>query len=53
MCTFSHLHPYNILQAREGEEETGAEAGFLRVTDTANSFFLVFPLDLLVAVFHT
>lgn len=39
MCTFSHLHPYNILQVREGEEEMGAGAGFLHVTDTANTFF--------------
>lgn len=39
MCTFSHLYPYNILQVHEGEEEMGAGAGFLHVTDTANSFF--------------
>lgn len=39
MCSFSHLHPYNILQAHEGEEEMGAGAGFLHVTDTANRFF--------------
>lgn len=39
MCTFSHLHPYNILQVHEGEGEMGAGAGFLRVTDTVNTFF--------------
>lgn len=44
MYTFSHLHPYNILQACEGEKETGMGAGFRHVTDTANSLFLVFPL---------
>lgn len=55
MCSFSHLHPYNILQAHEGEKEMEAGAGFLHVTDTANRlvfFFLVLPQDLLVAVFH-
>lgn len=44
MCNFSHLHPYNILQAREGEKEMGMGAGFRHITDTANSLFLVLPL---------
>lgn len=45
MCIFSHLHHYNILQAREREEEMGAGAGFLHVTDTANSFFFSLSLN--------
>lgn len=44
MCSFSHLHPYNILQAHEREEEMGAGAGFLHVTDTANRFFFSLSL---------
>lgn len=44
MCSFSHLHPYNILQAHEREEEMGAGAGFLHVTDTANRVFFSLSL---------
>lgn len=42
MCSFSHLHPYNILQAHEGEKEMEAGAGFLHVTDTANRLVFFF-----------